>query len=171
MNLPRAGAKFCSTNCRVYFHRKRTLPVELTSRARWVRHDRTGRPLTVSGRLAAVDDPGTWSSHAGVKASGVGAGMGFVLNGDGIGCLDLDDCMLNGQVEPWAQLIIDANPNTFTETSRSGNGIHIWGLLDAAPGRRIRDGRNLEIYSRGRYIALGKALAGTPLKLEPLIIP
>ena len=171
MGLRRADAIFCSTRCRVAAHRKPSLPRELTSRARWVRHDRVGRPFTVTGRVAMVNIPAHWSSYADAKNSDVGAGMGFVLNGDGIGCIDLDDCMMNGRVLDWAQEIIDANPSTFTERSRSGNGIHIWGLLESAPGRRIRDGRNIEIYSRGRYIALGTPLAGTPLRLEPLIIP
>lgn len=144
--------------------------MELTSRARWVRHDRKGRPFGVTGRVIDVTMPESWASYSDAKSSDVGAGMGFVLNGDGIGCVDLDDCMLNGRVEPWAQEIIDANPSTFTERSRNGNGIHVWGLLESAPGRRIRDGRNIEIYSRDRYIALGTPLAGTPLRLEPLII-
>lgn len=171
MNLPRADAIFCSQRCGVYYRRRRTLPVALTSRARWVRHDRQGRPLTIDSRMAAVDNPSTWAPFADARASNVGDGMGFVLTGDGIGCIDLDHCIVDGSVEPWAQEFIDANPNTFTETSRSGTGIHLWGQLPSAPGRKIRDGRNIEIYSRGRYIALGTPLAGTSLKLEPLIIP
>ena len=63
--------------------------------------------------------------------------------------------------KPWAQQIIDANAGTFMETSLSGTGIHIWGLLDSRPGRVIRDGRNIEIYTAGRYMALGTPLPGS----------
>lgn len=127
-------------------------------------------PMAVNARVASVSDPATWSSYSEAKGSRVGVGMGFVLNGDGIGCLDLDHCISDGRMEPWAQDIIDANAGTFMEISASGSGVHIWGLLDDAPGRRIRDGRNIEIYSTGRYIALGEPMPGTSLHMKPLVI-
>lgn len=140
---------------------------------RWVRWMWDGpkkRPLTVGGVPASVTTPGHWTSLAKARASRQGVGLGFVLAGDGIGCVDLDDCIAGGVVAAWAQEILDANPSTFTELSVSGTGIHIWGMLAAGPGCRIRDGRNIEFYSTGRYIALGSRFRGSPLRLEPLII-
>ncbi|MBP2372122.1 hypothetical protein [Paeniglutamicibacter psychrophenolicus] len=84
--------------------------------------------------------------------------------------IDLDHCILDGKVLPWAAEILAANPNTFTEVSLSGSGLHVWGLHEAAKGKRVRDGRNLEVYSRGRYVALGERLPGTSFELRPLVI-
>lgn len=170
MLLPRVDAKFCSPKCGTYYRRLGALPKELTSRARWVRRSGRKVPLMANGRVASSTDPETWTSYAKAKASIAGVGLGFVLNGDGIGCLDLDSCISDGRVEPWAREILDANPNTFVELSASGEGLHIWGLLESMPGRRIRDGRNLEIYSTGRYIAMGSRFNRSPLKLSPLVI-
>ncbi|WP_348770206.1 hypothetical protein [Arthrobacter sp. E3] len=91
-----------------------------------------------------------------------------MLNGDGIGVLDLDHAIVDGVILPWAAEVLAANPGTFTEVSQSGEGLHIWGLLVAGKGRKIRDGRNIEIYTTGRYVALGTALTGTTTKLLPL---
>ena len=171
MHMRRADAIYCSTRCRVAAHRRPSVPVELARRPRWVRRNHAKLPMMVNARVASVSDPSTWASYAAVKRSEVGAGLGFVLNGDGIGCIDLDSCVSGGVIAGWAQEILDANPGTFTELSPSGTGLHIWGLLDSAPGRRVRDGRNIEVYSQGRYIALGTQLPGSPLRLEPLILP
>ena len=83
--------------------------------------------------------------------------------------MDLDDAIVDGVVLPWAQEIIDANQGTFIEVSQSGKGIHIWGYLEERPGRVIRDGRNIEIYSAGRYIALGTPLPGSSMELKLLV--
>lgn len=178
MKFKRADAVVCSTRCRVRAHRKPGLPAELISRARWVRWTpvRRGKtltkvPLAVAGGAGSSTDPATWSSYGDARKSLRGVGMGFVLNGDGIGCVDLDDCVVDGTVAGWAQEFIDANRGTFIELSVSGTGVHIWGLLEASPGRVIRDGRQIEIYTQGRYIALGSPLAGSVSSLEPLIIP
>jgi len=106
------------------------------------------------------------------KESDAGVGIGFVL-GNGIGCLDLDHCFTDGKLAPWAAEIVEANRGTWIEVSRSGDGLHIFGLIEPAPGRKIRDGqRNVEVYSRDRYIALtGKPFERAPLTLRPLNVP
>lgn len=174
LGFKNSHAEFCSTRCRVAAYRARkavAVPARMREAGRWVRVAPDKRPLTIGGAQASVSDAATWSSHELARASRQGRGMGFVLNGDGIGCLDLDHCVEGGEVAGWAQEILDANPNTFTELSMSGTGLHVWGLLEASPGRRIRDGRSLEVYSRGRYVALGSRFRGSPLTLEPLVIP
>lgn len=165
-------ARFCSARCRVANHRaRRRIPADLTRRDCWVRRDLHKRPLTLSGHLASVSASDTWATYRDARKSTAGAGLGFVLDGSGIGVIDLDNCIHEGRVAPWAQQILDANPGTFTETSLSGRGLHIWGYLDRAPGRRIRDGRKIEIYSTGRYIALGTPRRGTPRRLKHLALP
>lgn len=179
----RSDALYCATRCRVAGNRRRareatTFPLELVSKPRFVRWDlraRNGKatkvPLTVSGRAASSTDPGTWVSFDTARSSTVGRGFGFVL-GEGVGCIDLDDALEAGVVAPWAQLVLDANPHTFVEVSQSGNGLHVFGLLDEGPGRKIRDGRNIEWYSVGRYIALtGVRFGAAPSRLAPLVLP
>ncbi|MDJ0311682.1 bifunctional DNA primase/polymerase [Arthrobacter sp. H35-D1] len=137
---------------------------------RWVRRAPDKRPLTVTGRAASSTNPRTWSSFDEAQASTAGAGLGFVLRGDGIGVIDLDHAIVDGVILPWAAEVLAANPGTFTEVSQSGEGLHVWGLLAPTKGRVIRDGRNIEIYSTGRYVALGTALPGTSMELLPLNI-
>ena len=77
--------------------------------------------------------------------------------GDGLGCIDLDDCIVDGVVAEWAQGWIDGyrEDAVLIERSFSGEGVHIFLPMEEGPGRRIRDGvQNVEIYSRERYIAV-----------------
>lgn len=144
----------------------------MTNIARFVRFSGRKVPLAVGGGNASSTDPSTWSTYTEALASSRGVGIGFVLAGDGIGVIDLDHCITDGVVAPWARSVVDANRGTFMETSRSGTGIHIWGLLEPRPGRKIRDGeRNIEVYSTGRYIALHEPLAGSSRELLPLVLP
>lgn len=176
-NLARADARFCSTKCRVYAGRKAKrdaknveFPPVLRARQRWVRYASSKVPLTVEGAPASSTNPATWDSFEHASASSIGAGVGFVL-GNGVGCIDLDHCLVDGSVEPWARDVLDANPNTYVEVSMSGTGLHVFGWLAEAPGRKFRDGRNVEVYSRGRYIAAtGRRFSDAPLSFEHLIV-
>lgn len=167
--LKRKHARFCSTRCRVAAHRaERALPRELTSRDRWVRRSARKMPLTAKGRAASSTDPGTWCSYRDAKASKVGAGLGFVLNGDGIVCVDLDHCVDDrGRVAGWAQRILDDLPATYVELSPSGRGLHIFGYGRVERGRRVRRGDiAVEVYGQGRYIAMtGRRHADAPARL------
>lgn len=164
MNIVRAGARFCTQKCRVYAHRaakQSPFPMELTSRDRWVRRSALKRPLTVYGKSASSTNPATWSSFAEAQSSTVGVGMGYVL-GDGIGCYDLDHCLVDGKPEPWVAKFIASIPERviFSEVSQGGDGVHIFVEAPEGPGRKIRDGRNIERYSTGRYIAVtGRAFS------------
>jgi primase-polymerase (primpol)-like protein len=159
--LSRKGARFCSPKCRVYWHRASArLPRELMSRDRWIRRSSSKVPLTVAGSAASSTDPATWSNHADAAKSSAGAGLGFVLNGDGIACYDLDHCVENGVLSPRAQEFLDAHKGFYSEFSPSGDGIHIWVFSPAGKGwRKTVDGLNVEFYSTGRYITItGKSL-------------
>ncbi len=150
-----AKGRFCSPRCRIAAHRN-LLPVELTSRARWVRWNAEKVPLTVDGDTAKSNDPGTWTAYEKAKASTAGVGVGFVLNGDGICCIDIDNCITNGAVDDRAREIIDATENVFmVEISPSGNGIHIWHHGAAGKGtNRTENGLRVERYSQGRYMTV-----------------
>jgi primase-polymerase (primpol)-like protein len=183
INMLRAGARFCSPKCRVYASRdaKRgpLLPRELTERTRWVRWKHVARrggwakmPIRLDGAAASSTDAGSWSSFDDVRLSTLGSGFGFVLDGDGIGCIDLDHCIsADGEVAAWARCVLEANPGTYVEVSQSGLGLHVFGWLKAGPGSVTRDAvqGNVEVYSRGRYIAVtGRLFEGSPLTLGHL---
>ena len=155
--------RYCSRACQQKAYRRRIQPIPdaMTSRPRWVRweaQERRGRtakvPLTVFGAAASVTDPRTWTTYE--KARAGGPQVGIVL-GDGLGCIDLDHCVTDGVVAPWARGVIaqhraDAH---LVELSPSGTGVHIFLPMGEAPGRKIRDGEvQMEIYSRARFMTV-----------------
>lgn len=173
-------ATYCRPACRQAAYRRRKgapaaplrsdIPPALTSRPHWVRwglRERGGKltkvPLTVDGHLASVTDPSTWTDYATACSARVGDGIGFVLDGDGIGCIDLDDAINpDGRLSPEAARIVAEHPDALlVEVSPSGRGLHIWDRMPSRPGRRfVSRGQKVEIYSRARYITVtGKLLS------------
>lgn len=157
LRLAREGASFCSQKCGTYY-RRRSLPRELTSRAKWVRHDAQKRPVCPrTGRLVDVTDPRAWCSYKVARESSHGVGMGFVLSDDDdIACIDLDGVLGDGPVPAGVRKIIESTTGVFmVERSRSGAGLHVWFRTDERLGsNRVEDGIRVERYSRARYIAV-----------------
>jgi len=141
-----------------------------------------GKPRKVPRRIdypdrnASSTDPSTWGSfddacdafHALTNDSRWAplliAGVGVVLVGDGLACLDLDGSLIDGSLTPAAAKIVRAVP-TFTEVSPSGKGLHLFVLGTLA---RAVVSRTLEAYDRGRFIAVtGQRYPGTPETVEP----
>ena len=135
---------------------------------RWVRYSRRKAPLQASGRAASVTDSRTWGTWESARRSTVGSGPGFVLAGDGIMCIDLDDCLTGGELADWAKEIVQRCSSTYIEISPSGDGLHILGYGSVNRGRRIRDLRlgNVEVYGDGRYVTVtGNRFENSPLAL------
>jgi primase-polymerase (primpol)-like protein len=174
--MARQHARYCDTRCRSKAFRAQksdATPRELTIRARWIRRTATKVPVTIGGMPASSTDLSTWSMYDDAVASTVGVGLGFVLNGDGIVCLDLDHCLnpLTGRLAPWAAAIVRDAGTTYVEVSPSGDGLHIWGRADVRQGRKLRrpDGTAVEIYGTGRYIAMtGRRHGNAPSLLRDL---
>lgn len=182
--MARVDARFCGGTCRKRSHRARAaasrqrvtseqaarIPVELTSRPRWVRYSSRKVPLRVDGRFAAVNDPSSWSDYDAAAAATVGEGVGFVLTPyDRLVVVDLDHAVIDGEVLPWAQRIVDSLPPTYMERGRSGTGLHLWFRGEVPAGRRIRKNElAVEVYSDRRYIIIGDRVSGTPLELAEL---
>ena len=163
--LARRHARYCSGRCRTAASRDRNaIPREMITRPRWVRWAASKMPLQVNGRAASSTNPATWAAHADAKAASPGVGVGFVLNGDGVMCIDLDHCVTDGELAPWAAEILASLPPTYTELSPSGTGLHVWGWGFVGRGRKIRRGDVcVELYDRGRYVTVtGKRWAGSP---------
>ena len=152
------------------------VPDELKGLLRWVNWqfiEREGKSTKVpvdpnTGDPASCADPGTWGTYAEALARfnrDTVDGIGFQL-GDSYAGIDLDDCRNRetGEIEPWAQEIIDGL-NTYAEISPSGNGVHIL-AKGSLPPRGRRKGQ-VEMYSSGRFLTMtGAHLKGTPTAVE-----
>jgi primase-polymerase (primpol)-like protein len=114
-------------------------------------------PLTVDGRLASSTNPGTWKDYAIAAASPVGEGLGFVLDGDGIACVDLDNVLIDGELDPRARRFLSTLSPFYVEVSPSGSGIHAWVDGGSPNGRKVftlEDGLKVEWYSNGRFMTM-----------------
>lgn len=164
MGLFRADAVTCSARCRKRVSRRPVVPDELTSRSRWVRWKyvkRAGKftkmPVDLSGAPASSTDPATWCSHDAARKAGVGDGLGFVLNGDGLACVDLDGVLVGGVIEPRAAEFLAALDSFYVEVSPSGSGIHAWVQGGSPDGRKVftlDNGLKVEWYSDARYLTV-----------------
>lgn len=162
LGAPRKGPspKYCSGRCRVAAHRERqAVPAELRTRDRWVMWKNiyrggvpTKMPIRPTGKPASSTNPDTWSRWSRVRSA---ARKGYVVGG-GIGCIDLDHCLVDGELTPAAAAYVAQLPPTYMEISPSGDGLHIWGRMPEARGRRYTtdEGLRLERYSRERYITV-----------------
>jgi hypothetical protein len=94
-------------------------------------------------------------------------GIGFVLMGNGIVGIDLDKCIGNNGVEPWAAEIIGYR-ETYAEISPSRRGVHLFakGNLDGKPSVSVP--AQVEMYAGGRYLTFtGERVPGTPDDVRP----
>lgn len=153
--------RFCSGACRqrAYRARKRAeraavpvLPARMTGVRRWVRAVGK-RPFRVDGRWASSTKDWTWASFDEVQ-SGFGDGMGVML-GDGLACLDLDNCFDDdGSLLWWAdEALMDVPSPLWVERSVSGNGLHVFFECPEGAGRVRKYGAGeVALYSRARFI-------------------
>jgi hypothetical protein len=165
----------------------------LASERRWVawRNELRGSKLTKvpyapNGKRAKADDPSTWGTCQEAEArakriiNGLGGGIGIELgdlNADlYLAGLDLDSCLEEGAVAPWAAAILAA-ADTYAEISPSGGGVKLffyiatedarwfldrigieaeqWGCRRDVPGADARDhGPAVEVYLALRYFAV-----------------
>lgn len=151
--------RFCSGACRqkAYRARKREpahpFPEEMVSTARWVRADGK-RPIMPDGSPASSTNPETWATFQEVQ-SGAGDGFGFML-GDGIACIDMDNCLDGDVLALWARREADSQEGKiiFVERSISGRGLHLFIRAPERPGRvvQVSGGGTVERYYRARHI-------------------
>lgn len=160
--------EFCSPKCRQRNYRKRIeiaprsggpIPGELRDRPRWILH-KAKRPIALGGWWSSVNDQSTWMTHGeavdAVNRKDVAAdGFGFVLNGDGVVCVDLDDCVEDGELNRFAREFVSELGPTYSEFSPSGRGLHVWGYATLSKGK-VLAGKNLkvEVYPAGRFITM-----------------
>lgn len=152
------------------------LPQKLKEKSQWILwkaeylqdKDRVNKiPINPKNyRNASSTNPATWSSwDEAVQARKTGYGLGFVLAPeDGLTGIDIDSCISEGVIEPWARAIVKGI-NSYTEISPSGKGIRIFVEADWPAGAN-RKGQ-LEVYTQGRFLTVtGNHLEGTPFTVE-----
>lgn len=152
----RTTKRYCSTRCRVAAHRKTDIPQQLTTQHRWVNWAlANNRKIPINpntGAYASSTDPATWSDYQTAKQQG--NKLGYMV-GAGIGCIDLDHCLHDGQLTEGASIIVSQYQGNYIEISPSGDGLHIWGTAPEQAGfRRTWQGQPVEFYSRARYITI-----------------
>lgn len=116
-----------------------------------------------TGRMASVTDSAQWGSYEEAlfrNEYGDFDGLGFVFsNDDDLVFIDLDHCLEDGEPNAFAEEILALFPETYTEISRSEDGLHI--VCRGSIPRTIKR-KEIEIYAAGRYMAFtGNATSPT----------
>jgi putative DNA primase/helicase len=156
------------------------IPHELAARPQWVcwrYQTRQGRPTKIpytpgTQTRASSTDPATWRTFDDAKRDRNHNGIGYVFTADDpYTGIDLDDCLVNGVLKPWAEAVLASLPPTYTEVSPSEHGLKLWvrgKLPDRSKHRRkMTDGDDtvgeIEVYDTGRFFtATGDTYPGEP---------
>lgn len=163
------------------------IPDALRKRRAWVvwrMEERDGRmtkvPYSVNARARAKsDDPSTWGDFSdALLAYKDFDGVGIMLAGGEYTCIDLDHCVTDGVVDDWAEQIV-AKVDSYTETSQSGEGLHIFVLGTPPKGRRRKgtiemygpdDNRYIAVTGRRVTFAAGKLLQQTIVAVDLAVL-
>lgn len=148
-------------------HRWAQIPFELRRRPQWcytkpdTDPSRSKAPRREGGHLASVTSPSEWMTfeQACKAALASGGDIGYILTADDeFACIDLDVKDSSNEKDPakWTTQEqfdrfwkICQTFNCYTESSRSGKGLHVWLKGKIGKGGR-RDG--VEVYSQERFI-------------------
>ncbi len=147
------------------------MPAALCRLPRWVVWKGRKIPFcaTLLNSPASVTNPDTWASFDQAQTAfeeGGYAGVGFVLNGDGLVGVDLDKCVHEGKPQPAALGLLERVGCEYIELSPSGTGLRGFGYGDNITGRRGQlDGINVELYASKRYLTV----TGRPIVAGPLV--
>lgn len=156
------------------------IPTELKALRRWapwkaIWNEERGKwdkvPYRPEGYGLSSMQPDRWVSfEEAVRAFDTGggkySGVGLVLTGmtDVVG-IDLDRCITDGQIAPWAQEIIDS-VDSYTELSPSGAGLRI--LARGSIPEDVQDNTvGIEVYNghKGRFLTVtGDVLRDHPVR-------
>lgn len=146
------------------------IPRTLTQLPQWLvwrLEDRKGKPSKIpysarSGGHAKSNDPATWCdfNRAGQAARrGDYDGVGFAFNaGDGLCGVDLDKCIDadTGELEPWADEVLQRFLGTYIEISPSGKGLRIFAHGEARRCGKGTEEKRIELYDHTspRYLTV-----------------
>ena len=81
-------------------------------------------PYQITGQCASTSDPSTFAGYEDVMVCFDDRYLGIGVLNTTLTKIDIDDCVQDGVLSPFADEIIEA-VNSYTELSPSGTGIHI----------------------------------------------
>lgn len=159
--------------------RLKSIPAELKQIPRWVcwRHEQ-GTKVPYDAKCfnssASCSDPQTWTTFEQAEAAYVEragdddafTGVGIVLNGDGLAGIDIDHCVVDGNLDPAALALLDRLGAAYVEISPSGTGLRAFGYAEKLESgcKGKHDGLDIELYSTGRYLTMtGHAIKSGPI--------
>ena len=152
------------------------IPAELKQCDRWVTWFGAKRPrdAKLPNKAAKSNDPRTWATYSQALAAYEGGGyqgIGFVLNGDGIVGVDIDNCVVDGKPSAQALAVMESIGCQYVELSPSGNGLRGFGFVDNPPPKAaigMFKGIKVELYSTSRYLTVtGHTLNAGPIAQLP----
>lgn len=124
-----------------------------------------GKPTKVpygawTGYRASSTNPDTWASYKRAcevydyfKPHGVVNGIGFFFRPeDNLVFIDIDHCIIDGELSDLAKEVVNMFPSSYWEISQSGEGLHCFtrGMLTRC---FKRSDIGLEMYNKTRYVA------------------
>ena len=96
----------------------------------------------------------TWATFGQVVQATGYDGIGFAINQPiGLLLIDLDDCIVDGVVQAWAEELIQIC-DTYTEYSPSGLGFHLILQGEKLVAKTRFHNKQVEIYDSGRYLTI-----------------
>jgi hypothetical protein len=124
---------------------------------------------TLSNYRAKSNDSQTWGTYEQAVTAymeGGFTGIGFMLNGEGVVGIDLDQCILDGKPSVEAMTLMHKLGVQYIEVSPSGTGLRGFGYaekLEKGVNGRL-DGLKVELYSDVRFMTVtGHVLQPGPL--------
>ena len=112
-----------------------------------------------TGKFARSDDPETWTDYETAckyASENGGVTLAYALDGkDKLACIDLDHCIdENGNYSDLAKELLAKCGKTYTETSVSGKGLHIFGTTEGMNVRTFAKDGDMEFYQKSHFISM-----------------
>src|SRR5690625_4680050 len=101
----------------------KVIPKELIECDQWAISNNKA-PFQTNGERASSTDWSTWTSYEDAISKSNNVGF-FISEYDPYAVIDLDDCIVNGEITSEAKSIVEAL-NSYTDISQSGTGLHIF---------------------------------------------
>ena len=136
------------------------IPQELRSRPYWACWHTEKIALQAKAGLpkARVNQYKEWAPFEVAKSAFErfdGWGVGTLLTGDGLAVVDIDKCILDGEIDPRATEALAMLNIGYVEYSPSGSGLHGWGLLPGTYSTRpVLAGLEVEFYTKKRFMTV-----------------
>lgn len=137
-----------------------SIPQELKELRQWIvwrYEDGAKIPYTTCGKRAKTNDQSTWGTFGeAVAVADHFEGVAFVFSdSDGYCGVDLDDCVVDKIVEPWAEEILRKFSGVaYIELSPSGTGVKLITRAKKPAGSRCANKQGIECYDNRRYWAI-----------------